>query len=118
MKITQIAIIFSIQILIGLVLASFILRKRNTPLFLVVLYGVASILGLGTLIYYNSDEVTDIQHGDSISALLFSFALLLGLIMLVMDKALGNKIPTWLPISHGLFAISAYAYLWVYIAAK
>jgi len=118
MKIEQIAIIFSIQILIGLVLASYLFRKKNTPLLLIFLYGASSLLGIATLFYYNSDEVTDIQHGDSISALLFCFAAVLGLIMLVMRKALGMKLPIWLPVSHCLLALSAYVYLWVFILAK
>ena len=118
MKITHIAIIFSIQILIGLTLASFIFAKKSRPLFLVFLHGAFAVFGLATLVYYNADETVDIQHGDSISSLLFSLAALLGIVILVRDKALGQVIPKWMPVVHGLLAISGYAYLWVYILAK
>jgi len=118
MKITHILILFSIQALIGLTLASFMFSNKKRPLFLVFLHGVFAVFGLATLTYYNADETMDQAHSDSISALLFSLAALLGIAMLVGDKALGKTVPRWMPIVHGLLAVAGYAYLWIYTLAK
>ena len=87
-------------------------------MFLVFLHGVFAVFGLATLTFYNADETIDQAHSDSISALLFSLAAMLGIAMLVGDKALGKAVPRWMPIVHGLLAVSGYVYLWVYIVAK
>lgn len=98
---------FTLAIIGGLYLLSYILKDKHTPKSIALMHGSIAALALILLfIYvclYNSSYLI-------ISLILFILAASGGGILMYLDIT-GKTIPKWLAIGHGIIALSAFVFL-------
>ena len=100
---------FALAAIFGMILLSFILRKKETPKGMAIVHGLLGATGLILTIYYT------IKHrpGPVESAVLFTIAALGGII--VFSRDISNKsLPKWLAVIHGLVAVASFAFLLIF----
>jgi len=93
-------ILFSIAILLGFYLLSFVLQNKNTPKGIAFIHGPIAAFGLIILIVYA------IVHSPKplLSILLLTLAAIGGLVLISLDL-MGKTIPKIFAIGHGLIAL-------------
>jgi hypothetical protein len=96
---------FTLAAVFGLVLISYFLRKIETPKSLAFVHGPLAAAGLILLI------INAINTGDYIVPIvIFIIAAILGSVTLIRDLT-GKEIPIFLPVLHGLIAVTGYLIL-------
>lgn len=101
---------FSLAAILGLTLASFVLRGKSTPKALVLVHGPFAAIGIFLLLVY-----AFYQSPKPIASLvLFIIAALGGFVMLYRDLT-GQVLPKWLAVAHGLIAITGFAFLLAFV---
>jgi hypothetical protein len=98
--------ILSLAAILGLVLLSFVLRKKETPKAVVIGHGLLAVTAVILLIIYSVGP----GPGPTESIILFLIAATGGLILVSRDF-IGKTIPRWLAVAHGLIAITAFVLL-------
>jgi hypothetical protein len=98
---------FTLAILGGLYLLSFVLRNKNTPKSIALMHGSLATLALVLLFIY-----VYLYHSSYsiISLILFILAAGGGGILMYLDIK-GKSIPKWLAIGHGVMALIAFVFL-------
>ena len=101
---------FSLAAILGIILISYVLRNKPTPKGLAFIHGPIAAIGILLLIFYSFfNSPTPIE-----SLILFIIAALGGFILIFRDLT-GKSIPKWLAIIHGLIAVTAFAFLLVFV---
>lgn len=104
--------LFGIGALVGLYLLSFLLGNNHPPKLVAGLHGVLVLTGIGLLIAYSMKN----QPAPITSLVLYCIAVLGGLTVLYMDLN-KKQVPKWLPVVHGLIALSGFITLLVFAYA-
>ncbi len=100
---------FSLAIILGMLLISYVLADKNTPKAVVFTHGSLAAIGIVLLIVY-----AFIHHPSPIiSIILFILAAMGGFLMVYRDLT-GHPVPKWLAVGHGLTAIIAFVFLLVF----
>lgn len=100
---------FALAAILGLILLSFILREKETPKGIAILHGLLAATGLVLLIIYCTDHTPRPVE----SLVLFIIAATGGFIVFARD--ISNKpLPKWLPVAHGLIAVTGFVFLLVF----
>lgn len=106
--------LFSFAALLGIVLISYVLRSKKTPLVIAFIHGPVAATALGILIYYSI--VNERMLVTSIT--LFVLAAVFGIVLLIKDLSEKEKpLPKWLAVGHGLIAVAAFITLLVNVLA-
>ena len=103
---------FALAAIFGLLLLSYVLKGKETRKTVVVTHGLLAASGLTLLIIYMLNRPGPIE-----SLVLFTIAVLGGVVMLVKDLS-GKPIFKWLGIAHGLIAVCGFIFLLVFAFAK
>ena len=100
---------FALAAILGLLLLSFILRGKETPKGVAIAHGLLAATGLVLLIIYSTSHTPRPIE----SVILFVIAATGGFIVFARD--ISNKpLPKWLPVVHGLIAVSGFVFLLVF----
>jgi len=99
-------LLFTLAILLGVYLLSFILQDKPTPKKIVFIHGPLATIALVILIIYA------FFHNPTplISIILFVLAALGGLMLIYRDLT-GKSLPKWMAIGHGATATLGYIFL-------
>ncbi len=101
--------LFSLTVIFGLYLISFVLRNIETPKSAAFIHGLFAFISLVLFfIYATRHRPTFIE-----SLTLFIIAALGGIVLFARDLT-GHPVPKWLGVIHGLTAIMGYIFLLVY----
>ncbi len=101
--------IFALAAILGMVLLSYVLRKKTTPKAVMIGHGLFAATALVLLLVYTFDH----QPGPVESLILFVIAALGGFILVAKDLT-GKEIPKWLAVVHGLTAVAGFILLLVF----
>jgi hypothetical protein len=101
--------LFSIAILLGLYLLSFILQNKNTPKGVAFLHGPLAASGLILLIIYSFLY----KPAPIVSIIIFILAALGGFLLIYKDIT-GKPIPKWLALGHGIFGLIGFVFLIIF----
>jgi hypothetical protein len=118
MNVFHIIIIFSITALLGGTLLNFVLNNKKRPMFIVALHGIFALFSIGSLYYYVADENMDLKHAPMTCAVVFGFAAIGGIYLLIRDKILDQPIPKWMPFIHAGAAVTGYVLLWIHALTR
>ena len=106
--------LFSFAALLGIILISYVLRSKKTPLILAFIHGPVAATALGILIYYSIVK----ERMMVASIVLFALAAVFGIVLLVKDLSEKEKpLPKGLAITHGLVAVTGFIVLLVNVFA-
>lgn len=105
--------LFALAAILGMVLLSYVLRSKETPLGLMIGHGLFAVAGLVLLLNYTFTNTP----GPMESAVLFVIAALGGIIVAIRDIT-KKPIPKWLAVVHGLVAIGGFIFLLVFTFAE
>jgi hypothetical protein len=102
--------LFSFAALLGIILISYVLRSKKTPLVIAFIHGPVAATALGVLIYYSIVR----ERMLTASIVLFALAAVFGIVLIVKDLSDKEKpLPKGLAITHGLIAVIAFVVLLV-----
>lgn len=101
---------FSLAILLGLYLLSFVLRNQSTPKGIVFTHGGLAATGLIILIIYSIFNTPS----PIISIIIFILAAMGGLTMVYRDLT-GKPFPKWMALAHGITAILGLIVLIIFV---
>lgn len=102
-------VFFSLAIILGLYLLSFVLTNKPTPKGVAFIHGPLAATGLIFLIIYAFFNTPS----PIISIIIFVLAALGG-IMLIYRDITGKTIPKWMAMGHGLTAIVGFIFLIIF----
>ena len=91
--------------IVGMYLLTLVLRKRETPNFVLFVHGVFVVTALILLITYAREAPGFLE-----TIVIFILAAIGGLVMLVRDLS-HKPFPRWLAVAHGLIAIIGFVFL-------
>lgn len=101
--------IFLLTALLGLYLASFLFRNKNTPKGLVFIHGPLAVTGLILLIFYTALHI-HMAFFSWFAIGFFVLAAAFGLTMIFRDIT-GKSVPKWLVFLHASFALLGVIFL-------
>jgi hypothetical protein len=105
--------LLGIVALAGMYLLSLILRDKQTPKSVTLIHGLFAALSLVLLIVYFFRN----ESGPLISIIVFSIAAASGIMINYRDIT-GKTVPKWFAVTHGLLAVTGYAFLLVFAFSK
>ncbi|MFY9308226.1 MAG: hypothetical protein WAQ28_04165 [Bacteroidia bacterium] len=94
-----IIVLFTLAVLLGMYLLSFVVRAKETPKSIAFFHGIVAATALIMLIIYSVDKNERIVA----SAVILTFAAVGGIIYFIKDIT-GKPLPKWFAITHGLVA--------------
>lgn len=105
-----ILILFTVALLLGMYLLSFVVRNKETPKSIAFLHGIVAAIALVMLIIYSVNTNEKVMA----STILFVFAAIGGIFFFIKDIT-GKHLPKWLAIAHGITAEAAFVILLFYV---
>jgi hypothetical protein len=102
--------LFACAAVLGLVLLSFVLSKKETPKAVAIVHGLFAVSGVTLLILYS------LWYNPSpiLSLGIFILAALGGLTLIYRDLT-GRSLPSWMALGHGFVAVIGFITLAVFI---
>ena len=105
-----IIVVFSLVILLGMYLLTYVLQSKETPKGLVFIHGPVGVLGIILLIAY-----AIYYHATPLTAIIIFVLVMLGGFLLIFKDLTGKPIPKWLAVGHGVLALIGFGFLLYFI---